>query len=530
MEYQHLLEQVLPFVGGTSNLCRSQWHQGTLYLMLKDTGLVNLPALRQLPEVAAAEINRSRLAILTQQSKEHVQMSKNYQEIAQSIVANVGGKENILSVTHCTTRLRFELKDHKKANPDALKACACVAGVVDSANQYQIVIGNEINAVYDELSKMGLDTSIEKDSTSSTGSKGIRSAFNAILDVVAGCMTPLIPALLASGMVKAIVSLIQIASPDFASTSTNNILTFIGDSFYYFLPILIAVNAAKKFKVETSIAVVMATILIHPTFVSMVSSGEPVTLFGLNVPLVSYSSTVFPVIIVIWFMSYLQKFLNKIIPNAVRFFLVPTLELIICAPIALLFLAPIGNYLGTLLAAAISWLQSTVGILAIVIIALIYPFLVMFGMHHVLTPIMLAALTSMGYEGVILTGIGASNWAQTGACLGVALRTKNRETRQTALAALLSGVMGITEPALYGVNLKLKKPLFSACVAAAAAALLAGLFGVVYYMIPVNVFATFPSLVGDRGLVNLVVGILSTLLAFLGSAVITYLVGFNEEQ
>lgn len=455
-------------------------------------------------------------------------MNDKYSAVAAELIQHLGGKENIISVTHCMTRVRFDIKDRAKIDEKAVKMTDTVIGVMDTAGQYQVVIGDEVGQVYNALVEAGLKP-LDSDIVEEPTEKKNESIFDKVLDVISGVMTPLIPALIAGGMVKALIGIIAIFSPDFAATSTYNLLSIVGDSVYYFLPVFIAVNAAHKFKVNTALALMMATAILHPNFIEAVNSGDPLTFLKLPVASVSYSSSVFPIILVIWFMSVLQKGISKVIPKNLKIFAEPTLLILITTPIALVVLAPLGNYLGVLFGYVINFLHSSFGIFAIVVVAALYPFLVMLGMHHVLTPIMITTLSTMGYEGIVLAGIGASNWAETGACLGVALRAKKSETKQLAFSSCFSGVMGITEPALYGITLRYKKPLYAACIAATVAGLVFGIFGCVYYSIPMNVFMLVPSLVGDKGIMNLVVGIASTVIAFVLSAVLAYVFGVDEE-
>lgn len=450
---------------------------------------------------------------------------KSYEETAKQIINAVGGTKNIIGLTHCMTRLRFELANNSKLDEKSMKDIPKVMGVVNLKDQVQVVIGSEVNDVYQALAKLGVgveDATIEKDE------KG--SLFNQIISVITGCVAPMIPALTAGGMIKAIMSIIALISPDVAVNSTWKILDFVSDAPFYFMPIIIAASASKKFHVNQTMAIVIAGILLHPNFTQMVNSGEEIAFLRLPVKAVTYSSTIIPIILMVWIMSYIEKYILSHTPKILKVVLDPTIEVLLAAPLALVVVGPLGNYVGEGFGWIINILQGQFGFVAIAIIAASYPFLVMFGMHHVLTPIMLNTLATTGHEALVLVAASCSNLAQGGAALSVAIRAKNSKTKQLAAATGISATIGVTEPALYGVNLKLKKPMIGACIGAGIGGLIGGITGVTYYIIPSNVFSGIAALIGEKGARNIVWGCASILIAFIISFVIGLIIGVDEEN
>lgn len=284
-----------------------------------------------------------------------------YNKTAAAILDKIGGKENVSSVTHCVTRLRFNLKDDKKADTDAIKNTKGVVGVVNKGGQYQVIIGNEVSDVYKQLVKVG---NFNEESNNDTKEADDRGTVSKVLDIIAGMFTPIIPVLAGAGMLKAIVA-IAIALNWFTPESqVYKILSFMGDAGFYFLPVLLAATAAKKFNVNQYIAMVIGGILLHPAFIAMVATsketGQGLDFLGLPIGAVQYSSTVVPIILAIWFMSYVEPFLNRIIPKTVRIFGVPLFTLLIVTIVTLVVLGPLGYYLGIGLGFIFTFLNSHV--------------------------------------------------------------------------------------------------------------------------------------------------------------------------
>ena len=320
----------------------------------------------------------------------------NYQKVAKDVLKHVGGKENIKHVTHCATRLRFTLYEQSKVDNESIKQMKEVIDAVDKGGQYQVVIGNEVEDVYKNLMKEGnLEDNHNNDREDEVDNKNI---FIKLLDVIASIFTPIIPVLAGSGMIKALIAIIDTFKLTNSDTAVHRILTILGDAGFYFLPVILAVSAAKKFNVNQYIAIVIGGVLLHPAFIQIVkegkSSGEGVSFLGMPVGLVDYASTVIPIILAIWFMSFVEKQLNKFIPKAIKIVLVPMFTILIVAIVTLIVLGPIGNYLGIGLSYIFATLNVHVGWLVPTLVGLFMPLLVMTGMHYALISLGINELAS----------------------------------------------------------------------------------------------------------------------------------------
>ncbi|MCC0628133.1 MULTISPECIES: PTS transporter subunit EIIC [unclassified Clostridioides] len=453
-------------------------------------------------------------------------MKNKYANVALLIIDGLGGKDNIIDLTHCMTRLRFILKDKKKVNVDELKSIDKVVGVNSTSTQYQVIIGNEVGVVFNALVNEGINTNGDIKTDIKNENKK-NSILNNILDTITGCMTPMIPALTASGMIKVILSLCTTFNWLSSNSSTYRILDIIGDVAFYFMPIILAINAAKKFNVNTSIAVIVVGVFLHPNFSAWVSSGDPISFIGVPIQGVIYAASVIPALLTVWMMSYIEKFIDKLIPSMLKTILNPTLVLLISAPIALIVIGPIGNFLGEGLASIISLLQGRLGFVMVCLLAALMPFIVMTGMHHALTPIFISAFATTGQESLILIAQVCANLAQGGATLAVALKSKDSKMKQLASAAWISAIMGITEPALYGVTLKLKKPAMLASIGAGIAGLFAGINHVTLY-VPQNSIMAVLGLSGEKGTSNIVNGLIVIFIALVAPFIMTYVFGVEK--
>ena len=380
-------------------------------------------------------------------------MKKDYAKTADTLIAALGGKDNITRLFHCMTRLRFYVKDRSKINEKEILKLSEISGVNWHEDQFQVIAGNEVNAVYKALEDKGVPT----DDAPAANSDSSKSVVSKVIDAITGCMTPMIPALTAAGMIKVVLTLLTTFHLVSETSSTYQVISFIGDVTFYFMPFLIAANAAKVFRVNQSLALFIAGVYLSPTFVTMVAGDAAITLFGLPITKATYSYSVIPVILMVWITHYIEILVDKITPKMVKLILNPTLVILISAPIALIVVGPIGTIIGNGLAVAINFLSVKLGFIIVGILAATFPFIVMTGMHHALTPIGLNAIATGGTDTLIFVSQVCSNLAQSGASLAVAVRSKDSNMKQLASAAGVSALMGITEPALYGVTLKLKK-------------------------------------------------------------------------
>lgn len=448
---------------------------------------------------------------------------KNYNKIAQTVVEHVGGLDNIDSVTNCMTRLRFVLKDDSKANEKALNSMNEVSGVVNKNGQYQVVIGTDVANVCDEIKKMK-----DFDASGQSNNKKKDSLINRVIGAITAIFQPIIPAICGAGMIRAILAILVALNWVDTASSTYIILNMVADTAFYFLPVFLAYSAAKVFNCSPYLAAVMGAILIHPTFTGLVAAGESISLWGLPVRLVSYGSQVVPPILIVWIMSYIEKYAKKWIPSAVSVFMVPLVVFMITAPIAFCVAGPLGSYIGDILYVLFEYLNSNAGWVIPFLMGTFAPLLVMTGMHYSITPIALAQFASVGYMTILSPGMLASNIAQATATLYVGLKTKNKKLKQTALSSSVTAYFGITEPALYGVTLPLKKPLISTMIGGAAAGLWAGLSHMRTYASASAGILAFPVYIGGDDFSNVMNAGICMVIAFVVSLVASFIIGFDD--
>ena len=451
-------------------------------------------------------------------------MKKDYGQSAEKLVHALGGKENITRVFHCMTRLRFYVKDRSMINEEEIKKLPEISGVNWHQDQFQVIAGNEVNEMYAELIKMGIPND-DTDTSQKTAEK--KSIGSAIIDSITGCMTPMIPALTAAGMIKVVLTLLTTFSIVSDSSSTYQVISFIGDAAFYFMPFLIAANAAKVFNVNQSLALIIAGVFLHPSFTAMIESGNPITFFSIPVTPTTYSYSVIPIILMVWIMSYIVKLVDRITPRIVKLILHPTLVILISAPIAIIVFGPLGGIIGDGLAVAIDFLSTKLGFIIVGVLSAAFPFIVMTGMHHALTPIGLNAVATGG-DSLIFVSQVCSNVAQGGASLAVAVRSKDKNMKQLASASGISALMGITEPALYGVTLKLKRPVVAAAIAAGIGGIIGGLLQVTLY-IAQNCILAIPAFIGGDGMMNCFYGLIMIIVSFAGAFILTLILGFKDD-
>ena len=403
-----------------------------------------------------------------------------YRELAEKIVANVGGKENINSLTHCITRLRFKLKDESKANDDVLKNMDGVVTIMHSAGQYQVVIGNHVGQVYEDVVDM---TGLGGESSAPEEASG--NIFNRLIDVISGIFQPFLGALSAGGMIKGLNALLVAAGVLTAESGTYIVLNAIGDAIFMFLPIAVAVAAAKKFGVNQYVGLVIGGALCYPAIqLSTLTAGgdvqplytlfsgsmfeSPVYMTFMGLPFVAndYTSSVIPSILIVWMASKLQRPLRKIIPEVIQNFFVPFFLLLIALPIGFLVIGPVITILTNMLATGFDGLLKFSPILFGLIVGFFWQVLVMFGLHWSLIPIAILQLGTMGYS-TALTGMFGASVAQTAAVAAMYFRLKNPKEKALVVPAVISGICGVTEPAIYGLSLPKKKPFIFSMVGGA---------------------------------------------------------------
>ncbi len=384
-----------------------------------------------------------------------------YNELAKDIIKLVGGEENISSITHCMTRLRFSLKKDEKADIESIKQLKGVIGAQFRSKQLQIIIGPQVGDVYNEVVSI---VDIDNNVTSDESDKGIVSK---LLGILSGIFLPIIPAIAGAGMLKAIIALLKVMEVVPVDSYTFQLFNMMADCVFYFLPFLLATSAAKIFKTNTTLASVLAAAYVYPTLLDLAKAGEVTSIdfFGLPVAVVNYTYSVVPIVLSVWILSYVYKFVNDHMPNVLKVIFTPTVVLLIMIPLQLIAIGPIGNYLGLALTGALTWLFSINRFIAGFIMSLIRPFCVMTGMHQAFTPVIFQNLADKGYD-FLLPTMFMSTMAQFGATAAMYFRIK-REQKSLVASASFSAIMGITEPALYGVLIGNKKAFFAACLGGA---------------------------------------------------------------
>ncbi|EGO5160968.1 PTS transporter subunit EIIC [Enterococcus faecalis] len=449
-----------------------------------------------------------------------------YQAIAKEILKDVGGKDNIVDVTHCYTRLRFVLKDTKQANKEALLQTEGVISVVESGGQYQVVLGNKVAHVYNALEPL-----LAQQLTTKTSTKEKNSLGNRILNTVAAIFTPVVPAIAASGMLKGILAIAVMVANNFYQVDLKPLNTYIilsaaSDALFYFMPVILGYSAAKVFKTNEYIAMVIGATLCYPTIVSLMTEKSAVTLFGLHVTKANYVSTVIPIILAIFILAYVQRFLEKVIPEVLKIIMVPTLSLLLMIPATLLLFGPIGIYLGD----GVNWLYYYIMNLSPILlggfIGGIWCVLVIFGAHRGLVPIGINDVARTGRQN-LLAFAGAANFSQAGAAFGVFVRTKNKGLKAIAASATVTALFGITEPAIYGANLRLKKPMIYAVASGAAGGALMGWGGSYGTAFANQGLLTIP-VYAEAGTKAFICYLLGCGIAFFGAFLLTIFLGFND--
>lgn len=438
-------------------------------------------------------------------------MAKNYDALAKTIIKDVGGKDNVISVVHCTTRLRFKLKDEKKANDDALKDTDGVVTVVKAGGQYQVVIGNEVADVYEAVLKEGgfsgggqvADDDLD-DSNMSLMDKAI--------DLISGIFTPILGPMAAAGMIKGLTAMCASFGWLAKTSGTYEVLYAIGDGFFYFLPLILAITSAKKFKVDRFTAITIGAAMCYPAMVAMNSSKKVLfdlfngtflhsqvhaTFLGIPIISMNYTSTVIPIILAVWFASVVERWCKKWIPTVVKTFLVPFVTLLIVVPLTFLIIGPLATWIGNALAAITSAVYNFSSVLAGVLLGSFWQVFVIFGVHWGFVAVMMSNIAALGYDPILGLSLGAS-FAQIGVVLAILLQTKDQKLKGIALPAFLSGIFGVTEPAIYGVTLPRKKPFVLSCIAAGIGGGLIGFFGTKMYMMGGMGVFVIPAAIGPK--------------------------------
>ncbi|GAA0085163.1 hypothetical protein UT300007_16020 [Clostridium sp. CTA-7] len=415
-----------------------------------------------------------------------------YEQLAKDIVANVGGKENINSLTHCITRLRFKLKDENKANTDVLKNMEGIVTVIKSGGQYQVVIGNHVTDVFNAVNEVaGLQNLSE--STSDTKEEKM-NPFNKFIDIISGIFAPTLGVLAATGMLKGFNALFLALGWLTQESGTYQIIQAIGDSLFYFFPIFLGYNASKKFKTSTYLGMLIGAALVYPSILGLMNGTPLYTLFqgtmfespvyitflGIPVILMNYTSSVIPIIVATYFGGKIENGFKKIIPDVVKTFLVPLFTLLVIVPLTFIVIGPITTWLSKMVGTGSLSLYNFSPIIAGLLLGAFWQVFVIFGLHWGLIPIMLLNMSTMGYDSV-LAPMFAASFAQTAVVMAIFIKTKDKKMKSLSIPAIISGFFGVTEPAIYGITLPRIKTFVISCIGGAVGGAIIGFMGVKQY-------------------------------------------------
>ncbi len=447
--------------------------------------------------------------------------SINYAALAPDILDGVGGEANISSMTHCATRLRLVLRDNSKADTAKVEGLNGVVTVVQSGGQYQVVIGNDVPLLYEELGRITKFGSGAEEAPADEGG----NLFNRFIKLISALINPLIWPLAGSGLLKAFVTLATTAGWLSANGSTYTILNAAGDAIFYFLPIVLAITAAKRFNANQITAVAIAGALVYPSIVALSTAGAPVTFFGIPVVMASYTSSLVPIILSTWIQGYLERWLKKVLPSAIRNFTTPLIVLFVMVPLVLMTVGPVTTYVSTGLSHGIAWLFVHVPWLAGAVMGAFWQVFVIFGVHWGFVPFILADLKSPGYSLMAAATLPAV-LAQGAAMIGVMIRTRSKKMRELAGPAALSGILaGITEPGIYGVNLPLKKPFVYGCIGGAVGGAIVAIGGSASSVFVVPSLLGIPAFLQHGNLPLFFIGLgVAMVIAFL----LTLILGFTD--
>ncbi|EJS65813.1 PTS beta-glucoside transporter subunit EIIBCA [Bacillus cereus] len=461
-----------------------------------------------------------------------------YEKLAKDILKNVGGKENVHSVVHCVTRLRFQLKDEGKASTEILKNMEDVVTVMKSGGQYQVVIGNHVSDVYKAVVTVGGFQEKEEEADSEKGK-------SSLIDILSSIFTPILGVLAATGMIKGFNALFVALGWLSTQSGTYQILNAVGDSLFYFFPIFLGYTASKKFGGSPFIGMAIGGALVYPALSGLTASEPLYTLFagtmfespihitflGIPVILMNYASSVIPIILATYFGSKVERTLKKVIPDVVKTFVVPFCTLLIVVPVTFLVIGPIATWAGQFLGQATLWVYNLSPLVAGVLIGAFWQVLVIFGLHWGIIPIGFNNLAVNGIDPILALTFAAS-FAQIGAVLGVWMQTKQQKLKTLSIPAFISGIFGVTEPAIYGITLPLKKPFIMSCIAGGIGGGILGVFGTQAYMTGgLGIFA-LPTFISPKDGITagfwgaIIAMVVSLILGF----VLTYLFGLNKKQ
>lgn len=455
-----------------------------------------------------------------------------YEKLSKNIIEAVGGSNNIVTLQHCMTRLRFTLKDESKANDQKIEAIDGVLSLIKKGGQYQVVIGTHVHDVYLDVCQIA---NIKEDENFGN-KKEKKGVFNSIFSAIIGCVGPIIPILVGTGLGKCILLFVSMMGWANAETSmTYYVFNFVFDAGFTFLPVFTAVAAAKHFKCNMYMAALLGCALVHPQWSGIVSATDPKfigDMFGF-LPLygMPYTSTLIPAILIVFVMSKVEFGLNKVLPELVRGMLTPLFTLLIMTPLAFVVLAPAMGIISIYLGNALLWCYDTFGMFAIAIMCIIYPWMVATGMHATLAIAGIQILSQSGYDPFSRTLTLTANMAQGAAAFACAVKTKNRDFRNTCLSAGFTAFFaGITEPCIYGVSIRLKKPMYAVMIGSFTGGLYAGFCGLKAFAFMTPSIINLPMWVGGNNPNNLMNAIITMIISAIVTFIATLVIGFDDPK
>lgn len=464
-------------------------------------------------------------------------MSK-YEQLASDILENIGGKQNVTYAAHCMTRLRFNLKDESKVNVEEIKKLKGVLGCQFSAGQFQVIIGQTVEHVYKAVCELGgfsMSDTLEEDITQEKKKLTVKSIGSNILEALSGCVVPLIPLMMAASMFKMLVAVLGPSMLNVLAETDDlyTLFTFVGDAGFYFFPIVLGYTAAKKFNVTVVIGMFLGCIMMHPTFTAMATEGAAFTVYGVPCNVQSYASTLLPIILSVWVMSYVESFFKRILPQALKTIFVPFLSIVVMLPVCLCVLGPIGSFIGNYICDFLLGLDQIpgVGFIAVALIAALWEFLVISGMHVVFITTLVMVFAQSGQESLVSVAGCIASISVAGMLFGSFLRIKETEEKSLTMGYFIASIIGgVTEPGLYGNGMKFKKPFIGLIAGGFAGGLYAGIMHVTCYaMVPVASFIGLTAFAGGPAS-NMVHGLISCLIGFVVAAVVTYITGYSKDD
>lgn len=446
----------------------------------------------------------------------------NNKRLAKEIMAHVGGADNIASLNHCSTRLRLTVKNDEAFDSEAIKKIDGVLDVLKAMGGYQIIVGNNVSKVFKEI------TSNYGVSLDAKGGRVAGNPLEVLLNVLSDIMGPVIPAVVAAGLLSAVATMATMAGLS-AESSTYQLIYTASQAPFYFLPFLVAYTSAKHWKLNPVLTLMMAGMMMYPSYTAMVDAQAQITLFGLPVPAVTYASSLVPIIFTCWAMNYIYHWLDKHCPESIRYVMVPFITIVIMIPVMFCITGPIGAYISQLISLLVTWLNETVPFLTVLIVSCLAPFLVLTGSHLGLLPIVISSFESYGFDSILFVAFIGMNFSQFAVSLAVFLKAKSSALKSTAFSTGLTAFLtGTTEPALYGLSLRLKKPLIATFIGCAANGLFCALTSVKTYAFGAPGFFTMVNFIDPNGSNNFYFAIGAAVITIVVTFAATWILGFDE--